>query len=145
MTRSVSSAWPDIVGGAMAVDNLNVLRDGYQAFASGDLARLGELFADDIVWHTPGNNPLSGDYRGKDAVLALFGRLAEESGGTFRADVHDLLANDDHGVGLVTVTARRGDRSLTVNDVNVFHLRDGKVTECWLASTDQQAEDEFWA
>jgi uncharacterized protein len=78
-------------------------------------------------------------------VLALFGRLAEETGGTFRADVHDLLANDDHGVGLVTVTARRGDRSLTVNDVNVFHLRDGQVTECWLASTDQQAEDEFWA
>src|SRR5215468_6416632 len=50
---------------------------------------------------------------------------------------------DEHGVGLVAVTARRGDRSLNVNDVNVFHLRDGKVTECWIASTDQQAEDEF--
>jgi hypothetical protein len=71
--------------------------------------------------------------------------LSQETGGTFRADVHDLLANDDHGVGLVTVTARRGDRSLTVNDVNVFHLHDGKVTECWIASTNQQAEDEFWA
>lgn len=57
----------------------------------------------------------------------------------------DLLANGDHGVGLVTVTARRGDQSLTVNDVDVFHLRDGKVTECWMASSDQQAEDEFWA
>jgi len=57
----------------------------------------------------------------------------------------DLLANDEHGVGLVTVTARRGDQSLTVNDVNVFHLCDSKVTECWIASSDQQAEDEFWA
>jgi hypothetical protein len=62
-------------------------------------------------------------------VLALFGRLAEETGGTFRTDVHDLLANDEHGVGLVTVTAPR-DHSLTVNDVNVFHLCDGQVTEC---------------
>lgn len=144
MTRSVSLGVAGHLGGAMAVDNLSVLRDGYQAFASGNMARLGELLADDIVWHTPGDNAMSGDYRGKDAVLALFGRLSEETGGTFRADVHDLLANDDHGVGLVTVTARRGDRSLTVNDVNVFHLRDGKVTECWIASTDQQAEDEFW-
>jgi len=50
----------------------------------------------------------------------------------------DLLANDEHGVGLVTVTARRGDQSLTVNDVNVFHLRDSTVTECWIASSDQR-------
>ena len=48
-------------------------------------------------------------------------------------------------VGLVTVTARGGDQSLTVNDVDVFHLHDAKVTECWMASSDQQAEDEFWA
>ena len=59
--------------------------------------------------------------------------------------MHDLLANDDHGIGLVTVTATRGGRSLNVNDVNVFHLRDGQVTECWIASTDQRAEDEIWA
>jgi len=48
-------------------------------------------------------------------------------------------------VGLVTVTARGGDQSLTVNDVDVFRLHDAKVTECWMASSDQQAEDEFWA
>jgi hypothetical protein len=29
--------------------------------------------------------------------------------------------------------------------VNVLHLSDGKVTDGWMASTDQQAEDEFWA
>jgi hypothetical protein len=29
--------------------------------------------------------------------------------------------------------------------VNVLHLSDGKVTEGWIACTDQQAEDEFWA
>ena len=32
------------------VDNRNVLRDEYQAFATGDLAHLGQLLADDIVW-----------------------------------------------------------------------------------------------
>jgi uncharacterized protein len=81
----------------------------------------------------------------KSRYSPLFGKLAEQTGGTFHAEVHDLLANDTHGVGLVTVTATRGDRSLTVNQVNVLHLRDGKVTEGWIASTDQQAEDEFWA
>lgn len=129
----------------MPTDNLALLQDGYTAFAAGDLTRLGELFADDIVWHVPGRNPLSGDYRGKQQVFALFGKLAEQTAGTFRAEVHDLLANDTHGVGLVIVTATRGERSLTVNQVNIFHLSDGKVTEGWIASTDQHADDAFWA
>ena len=129
----------------MPTDNLALLQDGYAAFAAGDLVRLGELFADDIVWHMPGGNPLSGHYRGKQEVFALFGTLADQTAGTFRAEVHDLLANDTHGVGLVIVTATRADGSLTVNQVNVLHLSDGKVTEGWMASTDQQAEDEFWA
>jgi ketosteroid isomerase-like protein len=40
----------------------------YEAFTAGDLEALAELFADD-VWHTPGRNPLSGDYQGRDATL----------------------------------------------------------------------------
>jgi uncharacterized protein len=120
------------------VDNPNPLRDEISAVRQSGSGQLGELSADDIVWHTPGRNPLSNDDRGKDAVLALFGRLAEEAGGTLRADVHDLLTTDDHGVGLVTATARGGDHRRAVNDINVFHLRDGKVTECRIASSDQR-------
>jgi uncharacterized protein len=122
----------------MGVDNPNVLRDEISAVRQWGSGQLGELLADDIVWHTPGRNPLSGDYRGKDAVLALFGLLAEEARGTLRADVHDLLTTDDHGIGLVTATARGGDHRLAVKDTNVFHLRDGQVTECWIASSDQR-------
>jgi ketosteroid isomerase-like protein len=93
----------------------------------------------------PGNNALSGDYHGKQEVFGMFGKLAELTDGTFHLEVHDLLADDTHGIGLAKVTGTRGDRTLEVNDVNVFHLQDGKVTECWLATTDQQAEDAFWA
>jgi hypothetical protein len=30
---------------------------------------LAEVFAEDVVWHTPGHNPLSGDYEGRDATF----------------------------------------------------------------------------
>jgi ketosteroid isomerase-like protein len=63
-------------------DNLALLHDGYAAFAAGDLVRLGELFADGIIWHMPARNPMSGDYRGKQEVFALFGQLAEQTAGT---------------------------------------------------------------
>jgi ketosteroid isomerase-like protein len=52
-----------------------------------------------------------------------------------------VLAHDEHAVVVVTTASREG-RSVTTNDVHVFHLRDGKVVEFWDASTDQYAFDE---
>jgi uncharacterized protein len=53
---------------------------------------LRNLFADDIVFHQPGRNPTSGGYQGLDAVLGPLRTLGERSGGTFRSQVHHLLA-----------------------------------------------------
>jgi uncharacterized protein len=47
-------------------------------------------------------------------VFGFFGRLAEETGGTFRLDVHDIIANDEHTAVLATLTATRGDKSIEV-------------------------------
>ena len=106
----------------MAHPNEDLLRRGYEAFGKGDMATMTELFADDIVWHAPGNNPLSGDHKGRDSVLALLGKSAELSGGTVKVEVHDILANDEHGVALTRGTAQRGGKSLDNNGVQVFHL-----------------------
>jgi len=91
----------------MAHPNEDLLRRGYDAFGRGDMAAISELFADDIVWHVPGNNPLAGDYKGRDNVLAYFGKSVELTGGTLRVEVHDILANDEHGVALTRDTAQR--------------------------------------
>ena len=120
-------------------------RRGYEAFAKGDLATLTELLADDAVWHVQTGGPLDGDYHGRDQVFGFFGRLAEETGGTFRLDVHDILANDEHTVVLATLTATRGGKSIEVPVANVTHTRDGQVSEFWSAVTDPKAALDFWA
>jgi hypothetical protein len=125
--------------------NLVSARQGYQAFADGDLARVSELLDDNVVWHVGGNNTLSGDYEGKEAVLSFFGRLMQETGGSFKNDIHDMLANDEHGVALVTQTATRRGTSIEGPLVQVFHMRDGKMTEFWTFAQDQSAVDEFWS
>jgi ketosteroid isomerase-like protein len=126
--------------------NVEYARRGYAAFGSGDLATLSELIADDAVWHAQGVGPLSGDYHGRDEVFGFFGRLAEETGGTFRLDVHDILANDEHTAVLATLTASRNGKSIEVPVVNVSHNdRDGKITEFWTSTTDPQAGLDFWA
>ena len=119
------------------------IRDGYAAFAKGDFAVLNDLFAEDLLWHDTGRNQLSGEYRGREAVFGLFGKLMEITDGSFHIDLHAVLADDEHGVALVVITASRGGRSIEVNEAHVFHLRDGKVVEFWNASTDQYAADEL--
>jgi uncharacterized protein len=124
--------------------NVELTRRGYEAFAKGDLATLTDLIADDATWHVLGVGPLSGDYRGRDQVFGFFGRLFEETGGTFRLDVHDVLANDEHAVTLCTLSASRANKSVEIPVANVAHMRDGKVIEFWYAPTDPQASIDFW-
>ena len=129
----------------MAHPNEELLRQGYEAFSKGDMEALAALFADDVVWHTPGRGQLAGDHRGKDQVLSMLATQAELTGGTFRAELHDVLANDEHGVSLAKVRAERGGKTLEDNAVLVFHIRDGKTSEVWLHPGDVYAGDEFFS
>ena len=129
----------------MAHPNEDLLRKGFAAFTSGDLNAVQEFFADDIVWHVPGKSPLAGDYKGRDEVLGFLAKTMELTGGTFKLEVHDILAGDEHAVALTTATAEREGKQLNNNGVQVLHIRDGKLTESWLHPADQYAADEFWS
>ena len=129
----------------MAHPNEDLVRRGYAAFGTGDIGTLQELFADDIVWHFPGSSVVSGDFKGKAEVMGWLAKNAELSGGTLRIEAHDILANDEHAVGLIRVTGQRAGKSLDDPSVQVFHIKDGKVTEVWLNPNDQEASDNFWA
>jgi len=123
--------------------NVARLQDGYAAFAKGDFAALNDLLAEDVMWHGGGRSQLSGEFRGREAVYAYFGKVMEVTEGYLHLDLHAVFADDEHGAALVVTTASRGGRSVTTNDVHVFHLRDGKVVEFWDSSTDQYAIDEL--
>ena len=64
--------------------NILLLRRAYDAFGQGDMATLREVFAEDIVWHVPRRSLISGHHRGRDAVLGVFARAAELTGGSMR-------------------------------------------------------------
>jgi len=125
--------------------NVDLLRKGYEAYSTGDMDTITALFADDIVWHVAGRSPLAGDYKGRDQVFGFFGKLMELSDGTSTVEVHDILANDGHGVALVTGGGSRNGKSLTSPDVHVFHMRNGQVVEFWDSPVDQYEADEFWS
>jgi ketosteroid isomerase-like protein len=129
----------------VAHPNEEVVRRGYDAFSRGDMDTLRELFGDDVVWHVPGRSPLAGDHRGVDAILGYFGQAMELTGGTFQAELHDVVANDDHTVGLHIARGQRNGKSLEDHHVLVFHFRDGQIAEVWQLFEDLYANDDFFS
>ena len=96
----------------MAEPNLERAREAFDAFGRGDLEAYKDYFADDVVWHVSGNHPLSGSYRGKEALFQYFEKVRELTEGSLQIQPQAILADESHVGVFARVTAqRRGDRS----------------------------------
>jgi hypothetical protein len=124
--------------------NADLVRRGYEAFNTGDVQTLVELIRDDAVFYQPGANAVSGDHRGRDAVLAYFGQLAQRSGGTFRAEIEELYASDRMAVVVHRATGASNGRALDTRTALIFTIEDGRVTRFDAVQADQAAFDAFF-
>ena len=124
--------------------NAAVIGKAYQDFARGDIPAVFAAFDPTITWHVPGHSPISGDYRGHNEIGGFFGHTMELSGGAFSIDVHNVLADGNVVVALVTVNAQRNGVSASFPEVHVWRMRNGKAVEFREYQGDEQREDHFW-
>jgi hypothetical protein len=126
--------------------NIQLVQAYFDALAKGELEKLGQLFAADVIWHQPGNSHLSGRYTGQEQLFAFFGKLMELSEGSFRIDeVRAIMENGDLVAAMLHFRARRAGREMAMAGVDLMRIENGKIKEVWLFSGDQEAEDHFWA
>ena len=129
-----------------AEENAAIMQRAYDAFNKADLDTLTEIFDDGAVWHLPGRSAFADDYQGSEAILAYFGQLGQETGGTFRAELQQLVADDDgRVVGIQRSTGDRNGKHLDVSNCIVFQLKDGRITDGREHFNDLYAWDEFWS
>jgi ketosteroid isomerase-like protein len=119
---------------------LEVVRRYAQAWSQGDVATVVGLYADDFVLHYFGQNPLAGDHAGKPASLGV---LARVSALTSRGipEIHDVIGGETHAAILARETWVDDGRPVSLNRVLLYHVRDGKLSECWIYDEDQRAVD----
>lgn len=116
------------------------------AYAAHDAERIGASLSEDAVWHVGGTHRLSGDYRGREAILEYFGEVGTETAGTIRLEPIELMANDERGAAFLRVTADREGQRLDVTMAEAFQFDDdGRIREFWAHATDQEAIDKFWS
>jgi ketosteroid isomerase-like protein len=106
---------------------------------AGDFEASFDVLADDVVWYEIGRAEPT---RGKEALRQ---RYAESMGDfEIQADAHDVVANDEHAIQLMDVTARRGDKTLQYRTAEIYHMADGKITARWAFSDDTARIVEFF-
>ena len=112
--------------------NTDTLKDGYEAFARGDLDGATASFADDIRWENPEapQIPNNGVTQGKDSVKQLFAELGDywES---FSITPDEFIESGDTVVVLshAEAKAKETGKEVKLPWVHVWRFSDGQVTE----------------
>ena len=126
--------------------NADVVRRGYQAFNEADIDTILRLWADDATWTTPGTSSVAGTAKGKDAVLAQYGRYGGETDGTFEARLDNVFESDDgRVVGLHRNVGTRKGNHLDTMCCIVFELENGQIKSGTEHFFDLHNWDQFWA
>jgi uncharacterized protein len=126
--------------------NVGRVREGFAAFNRGDVEAMRPVITEDIVWHVGGDHPLSGDYRGADAVFEYVRTVLDLTGGTLKGEPLDVLANDRHAGVFQRVTGERDGKRLDVVLAQALTLdEDGRWLEYWALADEQSEVDAFWS
>jgi len=116
--------------------NAAAYRRTADAFRASDHATFRTLVASNVVWHVPGDHPMAGDVRGRDALVTWLNRVRQKG---FWLTEHDVFGNDEHVCALSEMGARRDGIDVQTRVVSVFHYRDGQMLERWFYPEDGSA------
>lgn len=100
--------------------NIELVKQGYEAFSTGDMETVMSLYDDSIEWVQPGQSAISGTFHGKGELGELLRQLGEK---TTTITPLRFLGDGD----TVVVFSEATIAGETSQDVEVFTLRDGKV------------------
>jgi ketosteroid isomerase-like protein len=115
----------------MSTDPKSVVIGYVEAARDGMSAVIRDSFAPDATWEYPGDLPLSGTYRGVDAIVGTFlGGAAElmAPGTQVTIELVSAIADGDRVAAEWTsrATSRNGT-SYHNRNVGIFTVRDGKI------------------
>ena len=109
--------------------NSDALKRGYDAFNSGDIDTVAEIYEDDVHWEGPNTQgvPMSGVHEGKDAVLQALGRIPEDFE-QFRVSPDEMVEQGDTIVVLSHIEGRtKSGNDVKSPGVEVYRMAGGKV------------------
>ncbi|MEU9955871.1 nuclear transport factor 2 family protein [Streptomyces sp. NPDC050982] len=123
-----------------------LVRKGYEAFTRGDMDTLRGLMSSDATHHTPGSHPLSGDFKGQDAIIEMYGRLFEETAGSMNVELqHILVDGRGHAVAVHRFSAERKGKRIDQSGCIIFRIMGDKITDLDECVENMEEGNDFWS
>ncbi|MFL5911940.1 MAG: nuclear transport factor 2 family protein [Gaiellaceae bacterium] len=122
--------------------NAALTRRLFEAFGR-DAKVIAAAFSRDVVWRVPGNTVMSGEYRGPREVVEFLRRTGLETDGTYRSELHTVVADDEWGLAVYRASGTRNGIELDVDQALVIRFADGRLAEVTAVPLDS-AFDAFW-
>ena len=125
--------------------NAAIGREIFRCFADGDAMALRELFAADALWQVPGSSSVAGTYRGRTEIFRFRASLKRRTGETYTSVLIDTLGSEHRAAVLSRASRTRNGITLDIDQVLLFTIAGGKVTEVTALPSDPEAFERFWA
>ena len=113
----------------MSEQNIDFVRDAYEAFGRGDVPAVLGAMTDDIEWYETDGMPYGGVHRGPQAIAEnVFGPVTQDIDG-FAVTPEEFYAGGDEVIAVVryTGTGVETGKQLDLPVVHAWTIRDGKL------------------
>jgi uncharacterized protein len=107
-------------------ENTDTAERAYEAFGSGDLGTLKELFAEDAEWQTSDELPLGGTTRGRDAIMENFSQIPNYWS-EFSVEPSEFIDAGDKVIIRGTQRGTGDGGSFEAPFMHLIELREGKL------------------
>ena len=125
----------------MSEENVEILRRAVEAFNERGItgAVTDELFADNVEFHEPPEQPAPRSARGREEVRQLFGEF-DAAWAEHKSEPEEFRALDDERVLVLSVERFKGRDGMAIDapGAAIFTVRDGRIVE-WQAFWDRQS------
>lgn len=121
-----------------------VIRDAYAAFGRGDVDGYLAACTADFTFNVAGHGGICGIWTGQTGLHDLAAKAMAISGGTFREEVEDVLANERHAVVLARHWFLRDGSSKNYRTAHVYDVEGGKLARCFEQPRDPATFHDAW-
>jgi hypothetical protein len=124
--------------------NAELVERAFDAFGR-DALTVARAIAEDAVWRVPGSSAMSGEYRGRAAILGFLRQTMVLTGGTYRTELRYVVADDDRAVAVYRARGERDERTIDIEQALFCVVRDGQLVDVTAVPFDGAAFDAFWS
>ncbi len=125
--------------------NALALEAFYSHFSKSDFQSAVAACSEKLTFQIAGKSKLAGKFTQANFISDFAMKLGELSGGTFKFEVHDILASDLHGTVLASAKVTRKGETIEYRTVHVWRFDGSKPMAGYEYPRDLYQYDAIWS